>query len=107
MIKEHNKIEYETFENWGCDECGVDMVYIGNGLLGCNEDSCSLSIDSEYVQYDYMRHHDLFLELKCFNSQEILERLIKHFEENLECIKKNEPVKNNLQWYWDIESYRR
>ena len=56
MIKEHNKIEYETFEN---------------------------------------------------NSHEILERLIEHFEENLECIKKNEPVKNNLQWYWDIESYRR
>ena len=107
MIKEHNKVEYETFENWMCDGCGVDMVYIGDGLLGCNEDSCSLSIDSEYVQYDYMRHHDLFLELKCFNSHEILERLIEHFEENLECIKKNEPVKNNLQWYWDIESYRK
>ena len=22
-------------------------------------------------------------------------------------IEHNEPVKNNLQWYWDIESYRR
>ena len=50
MIKEHNKIEYETFENWMCDGRGVDMLDIGDAVLGCNEDNCSLSIDSEYVQ---------------------------------------------------------
>ena len=90
-----NCTKRKTHEMYKDDEYICEIWTIDDVLVNAKEN------------HDYMRHHDLFLELKCFNSHEILERLIEHFEENLECIKKNEPVKNNLQWYWDIESYRR
>ena len=115
--------DYEVPFEWLCDECGGDMVYVGdtvdnNHAVACadgnvwnyehdeDEPSCSASIyndnDKEDIVYEYIDWRaESWLYLGKFENlgSTVAKQVAEELEENLECIKKEEPVKNDLIWF--------
>tara|TARA_R100000742_G_C4198820_1_gene28565 strand:+ start:58 stop:543 length:486 start_codon:yes stop_codon:yes gene_type:complete len=118
--------DYEVPFEWLCDECGGDMVYVGdtvdnNHAVACadgnvwnyehdeDEPSCSASIyndnDKEDIVYEYIDWRaESWLYLGKFENlgSTVAKQVAEELEENLECIKKEEPVKNDLIWFHNL-----
>ncbi len=118
LTRDDEFYDYEVPFEWLCDECGGNMVYVGGTAVACadgnewdyehqkDEPSCSVSIyndnDKEDIVYEYIDWWaESWLYLGKFENlgSTVAKQVVEELDENLECIKKGEPVKNNLGWF--------
>ena len=125
LTRDDGFYDYEVPFEWLCDECGANMVYVGDSAVACDdgnwwgmrdfrdlkdEPSCSASIyndnDKEDIVYEYIDWWaESYLYIGKFENlgSAVAKQLVEELDENLECIKKGEPVKNDLEWFYKLE----
>lgn len=71
--------QYEKIEEWFCDECGADQVYVGDGRMMCAELDC----ESLFGNNDSQEHMTgSYADMNDLDGEEVEER-ISEFDDRL------------------------